>query len=543
MRRLIPIVMLLCFVAVGVIWLSQTISDTRAQGENKASSAAGVKGSFSARGAVRSPAVAGAFYPASAEQLAAEVAGYLAAVPAAPAQGRIVGAIVPHAGYVYSGPVAAHAYAALKGSHFDTVVVLGPSHRFRFAGGCLPAASGWSTPLGRVSVDTELRDTLAVGDDTFFVDDEPHAEEHSIEVQLPFLQTVLEDFRLLPVLVGSDGEANLSGIASGLAAALKDRAALLVASTDLSHYPAYEAARTTDAETLEIIAQWDMAGLISRERKVASLGVAELHCALCGLGPVVIAMDAGRRLGANTVSVLNVANSGDAPGGDKSRCVGYGAVVLREVQGATGPKVKSSGPQVSGQGDAGRMHTSEGELTVEQQEYLLELARQAVNAWVGEKRVVKPTRREGVLGQDRAVFVTLREEGQLRGCIGSLEPQEALVDAVVSRAIAAATQDPRFSPVTKRELGLLQFHVSVLSPVRPVKDASEIEIGRHGIIVTRGYHSGVFLPEVATEQGWDRETTLDYLCEHKAGLPRDAWRRGAELSVFETQNFGDGDGE
>ncbi len=543
MRRLVPILMLLCFVAVAVIWLWQTISGTRAQGEGKAPAAAVGEGSSAARGAVRRPAVAGAFYPASKEQLSAEIAGYLAAVPAATGQGRIVGAIVPHAGYVYSGPVAAHAYAALKGSHFDTVVVLGPSHRFRFAGGCLPAASGWATPLGPVRVDTDLRDSLIAGNDTFFVDDGPHAEEHSIEVQLPFLRTVLEDFRLLPVLVGSDGEANLQLISSGLVAALQDRKALLVASTDLSHYPAYEAARTADAETLEIIGQWDMAGLISRERKVASLGVAELHCALCGLGPVVVTMDAARRLGANTVSVLKVANSGDAPGGDKSRCVGYGAVVLREVQGATGPKAGLLDPQASGQGDAGRMHTSEGELTVEQQQYLLDLARQAVNGWVGEKRLVKPTRREGVLSQDRAVFVTLREEGQLRGCIGSLEPHEALVDAVVSRAIAAATQDPRFAPVTKRELGLLEFHVSVLSPVRPIKDASEIEIGKHGIIVSQGYQSGVFLPEVATEQGWDRETTLDYLCEHKAGLPRDAWRRGAELSVFETQNFGDGDGE
>ena len=286
-------------------------------------------------------------------------------MPAAPAQGRIVAAIVPHAGYVYSGPVAAHAYAALKGSHFDTVVVIGPSHRSRFAGGCLPAASSWATPLGRVSVDTQLRDALAVGDGTFFVDDEPHAEEHSLEVQIPFLQTVLEDFRLLPVLVGSDGEANLESISSGLAAALKDRKALLVASTDLAHYPAYEAARTTDTKTLELIAQWDMEGLISRERKVADLGVPELHCALCGLGPVAITMEAARRLGANTVGVLKYANSGDAPGGDKSRCVGYGAVVLREVQGATGPKVKSPDPQASGQGDAVRMHTSEGELPVE----------------------------------------------------------------------------------------------------------------------------------------------------------------------------------
>lgn len=141
------------------------------------------------------------------------------------------------------------------------------------------------------------------------------------------------------------------------------------------------------------------------------------------------------------------------------------------------------------------------------------------------------------------MFVTLREGGELRGCIGSLEPEEPLVDAVVSRAIAAATQDPRFPPVSTRELPLLEYHVSVLSPVRKIKDASEIEVGKHGVIVSQGYQRGVFLPEVAPEQGWDRDTMLNFLCEHKAGLPRDAWKRGAELSVFTTQNFGDSEDE
>jgi len=189
------------------------------------------------------------------------------------------------------------------------------------------------------------------------------------------------------------------------------------------------------------------------------------------------------------------------------------------------------------------VHFSEGELSRKQQEYLLNLAREAVSAWVGEKRRVKGSQRDGVLGEPRAVFVTLREGGDLRGCIGTLEPEEPLVDAVVSRAIAAATQDPRFPPVSARELPLLEYHVSVLSPVKKVSDASEIELGKHGVIVSQGYQRGVFLPEVAPEQGWDRETMLNFLCEHKAGLPRDAWKRGAELSVFTTQNFGDSEDE
>ena len=183
--------------------------------------------------------------------------------------------------------------------------------------------------------------------------------------------------------------------------------------------------------------------------------------------------------------------------------------------------------------------TSEGELSTEQQLHLLELARTAINHWVSERSRLQPDQREGIYSQQRAVFVTLRERGQLRGCIGTLEPQEALVDAVVSRAIGAATQDPRFPPVEERELPQLSVHVSVLSPVEPIGDPSEIVLGKHGVIVKHGGGSGVFLPQVAPEQGWDTETMLNRLCSGKAGLDEDAWRTGARLFVFTTQNFGD----
>ena len=182
--------------------------------------------------------------------------------------------------------------------------------------------------------------------------------------------------------------------------------------------------------------------------------------------------------------------------------------------------------------------TQDQELNEAQQAYVLDLAERAIDAYVMRKEKIVPERREGILGEERAVFVTINEDGRLRGCIGSLTPQEPLVDAVVSRAIAAATQDPRFPPVEREELPKLELHVSVLSPVREVSGPEEIKIGRHGIIVKQGFRSGVYLPEVAVEQGWDLDTTLSHLCSGKAGLPADAWKQGADLFVFTTQSIG-----
>ncbi|MGC9318324.1 MAG: AmmeMemoRadiSam system protein A [Armatimonadota bacterium] len=185
--------------------------------------------------------------------------------------------------------------------------------------------------------------------------------------------------------------------------------------------------------------------------------------------------------------------------------------------------------------------TAQGELDEQQQEILLDLARETIKRYVTEGTVPDPPSGDPALEQPRAVFVTLHKHGQLRGCIGSLEPREPLAAAVRSSAISAATQDPRFPPVTPEELDDLEIEISVLSPLRRVDSADEIVVGEHGVMVADGMRRGVFLPHVAPEQGWDRDTMLQYLCAHKAGLPADAWQRGAELHVFTAQVFGEGD--
>lgn len=181
------------------------------------------------------------------------------------------------------------------------------------------------------------------------------------------------------------------------------------------------------------------------------------------------------------------------------------------------------------------------ELDARQQQILLELARETIRAKVTGGDLPPLPAGDPDFEQPRAVFVTLHRGGELRGCIGTLEAREPLADAVRSSAVSASTQDPRFPPVAPDELDEIEIEISVLSPLERVASADEIVVGKHGVMVADGPRRGVFLPQVAPQQGWDRDTMLDYLCAHKAGLPADAWRRGAELYVFTTQVFSEGD--
>ncbi len=182
-----------------------------------------------------------------------------------------------------------------------------------------------------------------------------------------------------------------------------------------------------------------------------------------------------------------------------------------------------------------------GELNTQQQRVLLDLARRTIEQYVTDRSVPELPEGDPAFSAERAVFVTLHKDGQLRGCIGGLEAQHPLAEAVRSSAVSAATQDPRFPPVSPDELDDIEIEVSVLSPLEKVESPDEIVVGLHGVMVSDGMRRGVFLPQVAPEQGWDRETMLSYLCAHKAGLPADAWKAGADLYVFTTQVFSEED--
>jgi MEMO1 family protein len=436
---------------------------------------------FDARTAsVRPPAVAGMFYPADTRSLERDIAGMLEGTgerALAPGFPKLL--IVPHAGYVYSGPVAAAAYAALAPGRglVRRVVLLGPCHRVPVRGLALPAASAFQTPLGRVPVDAEgvaaLRALPQVTESAA-----SHAQEHALEVQLPFLQRVLGEFSLVPLVVG---DARPEQVAEVIERLWYGPETVIVISSDLSHYLPYDAARRVDAATVSSILGFDT-------------GIT--HEQACGATPIAGALLAARRRGLSP-ELLDCRNSGDTAG-DKRQVVGYAAFAFAERTAAYG-----------------REHGAK----------LLAIARSAIAGALG-RDAGAPTRDAAWLGEWRATFVTLKLGGELRGCVGALEPHRPLAEDVAGNAVAAALHDPRFPPLRAEELERADLEVSLLSSPTRIGFASHDELlaqlrpGVDGLILQHRddpSRRATFLPQV-WESLPDRDAFVAQL-KHKAGLP------------------------
>jgi MEMO1 family protein len=270
--------------------------------------------------AIRKPAVAGTWYPGDRASLVSEVEGYLSDVAPVEVPGRLVALISPHAGLRYSGPVAAHAYARLRGRRDLTAVIVGPSHRMAFAGVSVYARGAFGTPLGEIPIDEALAQALLAADDVMLDEPSPHRDEHSLEMQLPFLQHLVPGLRIVPLLMGSQDRAEVEALARALGRALHEHDALLVASSDLSHYHPATVANELDAKVVGDVARLDPEALMDR--------LESFHGHACGGGPMVAVLKAARARGATVATILRYADSGDAGDGDKRRVVGYLAAAL-----------------------------------------------------------------------------------------------------------------------------------------------------------------------------------------------------------------------
>ncbi len=497
---------------------------------------------------IRPPAVAGQFYPGSADELERLVRQFLERAHPPAIEGKLIGLICPHAGYQFSGPTAAHAYKVLQGREIKLAVIIGPSHHTAFPGALLTESAAWRTPLGSVEVDRQaVKELLQAAPDVFRCDDAAQGLEHSVEVQLPFLQVVAPGAKIVPIVMHDFSRANCAAVGRAVAKVVSRReGAIIIASTDLAHYPPTELCRKVDAETIRRIVRLDIDGIYAWERRATEeYADRNVACTMCGLGAVVAEIVAAKQLGATKAVKLHYTNSGMVEPLTAARSVGYlAAAIVAPAGQASGGRGGGSGTGRQAQGVRKMEQAPVGSadnLTDEQKKRLLRLARRAIEEWVRNGRRVEAPLDDPAFREPRAVFVTLKINGRLRGCIGTLEPVAPLAKAVVDSAISAATQDPRFFPVTEDELDKIDIHISVLSPLRPVRSVDEIVLGKHGIVVQSGLRKGVFLPEVPIEQGWDLETTLSILCVEKAGLPADAWRRGAQIYVFTTQSFGEED--
>jgi len=467
---------------------------------------------------IRQPAVAGQFYPASPDELRRMIDDDLAQATVPQLPGNLVAIVAPHAGYIYSAKVAAHSYALLKGKKFDRVVVIAPSHFEAFPFVSVYDGDAYATPLGNVPVDKEFAAKLAKANSLIQLSSRGHTPaqeqgEHALEVQLPFLQTVLGDFKLVPIVMGDQNYEIERALGLSLAKLVKGTNTLIVASSDLSHYHTYDEASAMDHKTLKAISEWDYLSLSQNfERRIWEA---------CGGGPIVATMMAAERLGANRAKILKYANTGDVTG-DHSRVVGYGAVALLHVDKSVAQAEPFS-------------------LDSKQKDALIQLAKKSVETAVREKKMYEPPASDfSAFQQERGAFVTLTVKGELRGCIGLTTAEKPLYLAVRDAAALAALRDPRFPPVDTTELPTLEYEISVLTPFHHVQDFKEIRIGRDGLLMVQGGNEGIFLPQVPTEQGWDRKTYLEEL-GRKAGLSRQAWQEeGTDIFSFSAIVFNEG---
>ena len=475
---------------------------------------------------------AGRWYPDDPEELVRMVDAYLeqAGELVRPGEKPVI-IIVPHAGYIYSGAVAAHAFKQVQGQHYDTVVIIGDTHSGNGTATIAVYAQGaFQTPLGVVPIDEATAQVLInAAPEVISFDRAAFRSEHPVENQLPFLQRTLGDFQIVPIVVREGSLENAQVLSQALVQALAGKDALIVASTDLAHYPAYDDARRVDAATLAAIEDMDPQALLDTAEKQMSEGVPNLVTCFCSRGAVLTAMLTAQAWGAQP-TVLYYANSGDTPFGDHTQVVGYGAVAFWPGKGGNPGFALPTLPNPPSQPVF---------LDLDEQRELLALARQTIAEYLdsGTVPVYKPTT-PGLM-QQRGAFVTLEKEGELRGCIGNLVAERPLYLTVQYAALAAAFSDSRFPPVAADELPDLTLEISVLSDLEPVADPTTIEVGRDGLLIVRGQQQGVLLPQVPVEQGWDREEFLRQVCL-KAGLPDDAWRDPqAQLYRFTAQVFGE----
>ena len=502
--------------------------------------------------AVRPAAVPGQFYPSDPAKLRRAVEVLLAGA-VAPQLDSVAVLVAPHAGLVYSGQIAADAYRQAAGSTFDTVVILGANHTTaEFRRASVDARRDWTTPLGRIQVDRQLGDALLAECQDCVADEAVHAREHSIEVQVPFVQVLWPAAKILPVVVGAPDRAMTTRVGEAVARVSAGRRVLVVASSDLSHYPRASVAREVDRRTLEAIARGDPADLervVLRERGLHDGAGVETRA--CGIAPLMTALATARALGARRGQVVGYANSADVAVGDPARVVGYGAVVFGargEAREGEDGSIPSAVPEngdatqasareptaVPPRPTAGASPTPEAD-----RDAMLAFSRQVIQQFLESETLPTSRRLPAHLGERRqGLFVTLKQRGRLRGCIGRLQPDGPLPWVLGGVSLQSALQDPRFPPVTLAQMKDMEIEISLLTPLRKASSPFEIVPGRDGVALQKDGRSSVFLPQVAREEGWTREGLLDQLAV-KAGLPPEAWRVGAQLFTFQAEVFSD----
>jgi len=422
---------------------------------------------------IRNPVVAGQFYPGSASQLKAMIREM---VDDRMEKEDVIGMVVPHAGYPYSGPVVGATISRVKLK--DTFIIMGPSHTGMGKPFSIMTEGTWRTPLGDVEVDSELGKQILSASSNLEEDFLAHLQEHAIEVQLPFLQYFKPDIKIVPIILTHATGDDYREIGKAIASAVQDsnKGVVLVASGDMTHYESQESAQQKDAQGIDAILDLNEDELLKR--------VAELRITMCAYAPVATLISAAKELGANKAELVRYQTSGDTTG-DYASVVGYAGIIIKYRE--TPPLVK--------------------------------LARETVESYIREGKTPEPELLVPEMKEKAGVFVSIHKRGTLRGCIGTFEPiEENVAQETISNAISSATRDPRFLPVTPEELQDLEYKVDVLTKPEPIDSKDQLDPKKYGVIVEAGWRRGLLLPDL---EGVD---TVDYqidICRQKAGITPD----------------------
>ena len=419
---------------------------------------------------IREPSISGQFYPASPEELKSMIRGM---VDEKAAKEDVIGYYAPHAGYIYSGPVVG---ATVSRVNFkDTCVILGPSHYGMGEPFSILTEGAWRTPLGDVEIDSELAKAILANASNLREDRLAHLREHSIEVQLPFIQYFRPDIKFVPILLSHTNAAVYRSIGVAIARAIKDsgKEVVIVASGDMNHYESQKITHTKDRQAIESILKLEAGELLER--------VQEFNISMCGYGTAACLIYAAKEFGMVKTELVKYQTSGDITH-DFSAVVGYAGILFKGVN--------ESAP--------------------------VKLARETVESFITRGEIPHPKNIPSEMKGKAGVFVSLHKGDELRGCIGTIEPdEENIAQEIIRNAVHSATRDPRFNPVIADELPQLEYSVDILTEPEPVNSEKDLDPKKYGAIVEAGWRRGLLLPDL---EGVDTVQRQLEICRMKAGI-------------------------
>lgn len=470
----------------------------------------------------RRPAASGRFYPGSEIALAEKLDALYKKAEPTKYKSPPIAIIAPHAGYPFSGGVAASSFNQIpQNNNYENIFIIGTSHYTTFNGASIYHLGHYITPLGTVKVNIALAKQLLTDNDIFTFNPEAHNKEHSLEVQLPFLQYKFgEQVQIIPIIIGTQKTSAIKKIAEALQPYFNEKN-LFVISTDFSHYPPYEIAKKVDLETAEAIVSNSPKKFLESIKNNMDKGLTDLQTCICGWSSVLTLLYLTENNKEISYSLIDYKNSGDNETyGDKSGVVGYYSI---------------------------RVDMNENKdnfsLSDEEKVILLKAARKSIESKfypaVDNKFSDNITEN---LKVNAGAFVTLRKKDKLRGCIGRFKPDKPLIELVQDVAVSSAFYDTRFNKLEPDELDKIDIEISVLTPLKKIESIDEFELGKHGIYIKKGLYAGTFLPQVAEETGWTKEEFLGYCSKNKAHIGWDGWK-DAELYTYEAIIFSEKDFE